>query len=147
MGIFNKLFNNKKKPVGQEEIDEAIEAMEFYKDISFRIYNELIKHATLEFKVFLVENKQDAMDFLMVTWVWLKKGLEEDSETETIWSNIIAQTQEDQKLVFKTWVEMVAGDKLKKTYNKCNEKEKSYLFGLWHIAVCLVIDKELPTKS
>ena len=147
MGIFNKLFNNKKSLSVKRKIDEAIEAMEFYKDISFRIYNELIKHATPEFKVFLVENKQDAMDFLMVTWVWLKKGLEEDSETETIWSNIIAQTQEDQKMVFKTWVEMVAGDKLKKTYNKCNEKEKSYLFGLWCMALCLALGEKQPTKS
>jgi hypothetical protein len=63
MGIFNKLFNNKKKTFSQEEIDEAIEAMYRYKDKSSCIYTELRKVAKPDFTEFLIEKNKMLQTF------------------------------------------------------------------------------------
>lgn len=72
MGFFKKIFFIKKLNYSQEEIDEAIEAMYRYKDKSTCIYTELRKVAKPDFTEFLIEKKQDATDFLIAVWAWIK---------------------------------------------------------------------------
>ncbi len=139
MGIYNNLFNNKKKTFSQEEIDEA---MELYKDKSFHIYNELLKAAVPEFKAFLIEKKLDSTDFLIAVWAWIKYGMIESPESKTHWKNFITLPEADQKFIFKNWMSLAAGDKSIKFYNTSNENEKNYIFGLWYMAVLLAIGEK-----
>ena len=148
MGIFKKLFFIKKMNYSQEEIDEAIEAMYRYKDKSSCIYTELRKVAKPDFTEFLIEKKQDATDFLIAVWAWIKYDkIIETPESNTFWRNVSSLSEAKQILIFKTWMSLAAGDKSIKFYNTSNENEKSYIFGLWCMALCLAIGEELPTKS
>ena len=148
MGFFKKIFFIKKLNYSQEEIDEAIEAMYRYKDKSTCIYTELRKVAKPDFTEFLIEKKQDATDFLIAVWAWIKHNqIIETPESNTFWRNVSSLSEAQQKLIFKTWMSLVSRNKSKKFYNTSNENEKSYIFGLWCMALCLAIGEELPTKS
>ena len=71
----------------------------------------------------------------------------ETPESNTFWRNVSSLSEAEQKLIFKTWMSLVSRNISKKFYNTSNENEKSYIFGLWCMALCLALGEKQPTKS